>query len=93
MACLSPVLRDVELLTEGSERVPMMGEGPRESCDLLLLARKGRETSTNELLVLAGELLAAFSSSHTREGDHLTKFLSSEIVSTYNIPHNKRIQI
>ena len=83
MAWRSVALMDVELQTDGSERVPMMGEGPRESCDLLLRERKGRETSTRELLVLTGELPAAFSSSHTRDGDHLTKFLSSVVHSTY----------
>ena len=82
MACLSEVFSDVELQTEGNERVPMMGEGPRESCDLLFLARKGRETSTRELLVLMGALPAAFSSSHTLDGDHFTKSLSSVVDST-----------
>ena len=53
-----------------------MGEGPR------CLSMIGRDTSTNELLVLTGELLVAFSSSHTRDGDHLTKSLSSRIGST-----------
>ena len=64
----------VELYTEGRESVPMMGEGPRESCDLLIES----DTSTRELLVL---MFAAFSSSHTRDGDHFTKFLSSRIES------------
>ncbi len=81
-ACLSTAFREVELQTDGKERVPMMGEGPRESCDLLFLARNGRDTSTKELLVLVGMLPAAFSSSQTREGDHLTKFLSSLVHST-----------
>ena len=84
IACLSAALSEVELQTEGRERVPMMGEGPRESCDLLFLDKKGRETSTRELLVLPGALPAAFSSSHTREGDHFTKFLSSVVDSTYS---------
>lgn len=60
-----------------------MGEGPLESCDLE--SNTGRETSTSELLVLPGRLPAAFSSSQTLDGDHLTKFLSSGIVLSYTL--------
>ena len=71
VACLSGTLWEVELHTDGNDSVPMMGEGPRESSDLFLLST-GSDTSTRELLVLTGELLTAFSSSHTRDGDHFT---------------------
>lgn len=83
MACLSIVRSEVEQHTDGKERVPMMGEGPRESRDLVRSKdSSGRETSTKELLALAGELFTAFSSSQTRDGDHFTKSLSSRMDST-----------
>ncbi len=75
-ALRSDTLRLQTLVIEGSDRVPIMGAWPdtsQEGCRCI----PGSVISTRELLVLAGRLLATFSSSHTLSGDHLTKPLSA----------------
>ena len=87
IACLSAVFLDVEFVTEGRDKVPMMGEGVQESRDLLRCLPFGKEMSTSEPVVLPGRLLAAFSSSHTLDGDHFTKSLSLLMLSIYMHVH------